>query len=106
MAIKIDNGIPSRGVVSDQNSKVKAKHGDTASHAQSSRNENSAERVSITKVSIDLKNALESFSEIPVVDTMRVEQLKSDIQKNVYKIDFARVAQNMIKFERLLQGND
>jgi negative regulator of flagellin synthesis FlgM len=106
MTIKVDNENPNRVVVSGQNSKVRATQGESVSQTQRSRNANSADRVTITRVSIDLKNALDSLSDVPVVDAKRVEEIKNAIQQNTYKIDSSKVAQKMMQFERTLQGRD
>jgi negative regulator of flagellin synthesis FlgM len=106
MAIKLDNENPNRVVISGQNSNVKATKGETVRQTQHPRNANAEDRVTITRVSIDLQNALDSLASVPIVDAKRVDEIKNAIQQNTYQIDSAKVAQKMIKFERTLKGLD
>jgi negative regulator of flagellin synthesis FlgM len=107
MAITVNNENLNRVMVSGQNRNVKeVTQGETVRQTQRSRNANSEDRVTITRVSIDLQNALDSLSDVPIVDAKRVEEIKSAIQQNTYKIDSAKVAQKMMQFERTLQGLD
>jgi negative regulator of flagellin synthesis FlgM len=106
MTIKLDNENPNRVVVSGQNCNVKATQGESVRQTQRSRNANSEDKVTITRVSIDLQNALDSLSDVPIVDAKRVEEIKSAIQQNTYQIDSSKVAQKMMQLERTLLGRD
>jgi flagellar biosynthesis anti-sigma factor FlgM len=106
MEIHKNHGNSNRVVVSGQNSNVKVTQGETARQTQRSRNANSEDRVTITKDSIGLQNALDSLAKAPIVDAKRVEAIRSAIQQNTYHVDSAEVAQKMMQFERTLQRLD
>lgn len=55
--------------------------------------------VSITSEAQELQNVQTKMSNIPEVDTQKVEEIKLAIAEGRYKIDVEQLATNMAKFE-------
>ncbi len=62
----------------------------------------SADTVSLTETSSQLRSIESSLSALPVVDTQRVEAIKQSIADGSYQIDAQSVANKLIDFEAIL----
>jgi len=60
--------------------------------------------VSITAASKALKTAEESLGKVPVVDSKRVENVKSALESGHFRVDNERIADKFVQLERALAG--
>lgn len=72
----------------------------------SSSRQNDADSVEITSVAQELKNALTSMSSTPVIDTERVEAVRTALANGSYQIDAETIAEKMIQMERSLPNDE
>lgn len=68
--------------------------------------QNGADSVEITTVARELKNALTSMSSTPVIDTKRVEAVRTALANGNYRIDAETIAEKMIQMERSLPKDE
>ena len=61
-----------------------------------------ADAVSFTETAAKLRDLESTLRTVPVVDTERVDAVKKAVDEGTYKVDHARVADKMMKFEGLL----
>jgi len=61
-----------------------------------------ADTVSLTDTSAQLRSIENSLASLPVVDTQRVEAIKLAIADGSYQIDAESVADKLINFEQIL----
>jgi len=61
-----------------------------------------ADTVSLTETSAQLRSIESSLAALPVVDTQRVEAIKQSIADGSYQIDAQSVADKLIDFEAIL----
>lgn len=76
------------------------------SNAKSIKSEFGGDRIEITANSDQIKKALESAGETPVIDRARVEAIKQALANGAYVIDPERIAQKMSQFADLLTPED
>lgn len=61
-----------------------------------------ADTVSLTETSAQLRSIESSLASLPVVDTQRVEAIKLAIADGSYEVDSASIADKLIDFEQIL----
>ncbi len=61
-----------------------------------------ADSVEITTVAQELKSALASMSSTPIINTERVEAVRTVLANGNYRIDAESIAEKMIQMERSL----
>jgi len=61
-----------------------------------------ADTVSLTETSAQLRSIESSLASLPVVDTQRVESIKQAIADGSYQVDAQAVADKLIDFEAIL----
>jgi len=69
---------------------------------QSNGRPSTADTVSLTETSAQLRSLESSLAELPVVDTQRVESIRQAIADGSYQIDAQTVADKLIDFEATL----
>ncbi len=62
----------------------------------------SEDSVRLTGAAMRIKSLEEQIARLPIVDTQKVEQVKSLINDGKYELNSARIADKMISFERNL----
>jgi len=64
-----------------------------------------ADSVEITSVAKELKSALASASTAPIINTQRVEAVRTALANGNYRIDAETIAEKMIQMEQTLPDN-
>lgn len=78
----------------------------TQSQANPAQPANQTDSVQLTETAAILQRAQSRLSTVPVVDTQKVESVKSAIDSGQYSVDSARVADKMVQLEGLLSGKN
>jgi len=81
---------------------VNAGRRDPANSQQSNGRPSTADTVSLTETSSQLRSLENTLAELPVVDTQRVESIRQSIADGSYQVNAARVADQLINLERTL----
>jgi len=74
----------------------------TVEQQSSSGRPSTADTVSLTETSAQLRSLESSLASLPVVDTQRVEAIKLAIADGSYQVDAQTVADKLIDFEAIL----
>ena len=64
----------------------------------------SADTVSLTETSAQLRSIESSLASLPVVDTQRVEAIKLAIADGSYQVDSTSIADKLIDFKQILDN--
>ncbi|MDT8404496.1 flagellar biosynthesis anti-sigma factor FlgM [Sulfuriflexus sp.] len=73
----------------------------TAAQQETGRS-STADTVSLTNTSAQLRSLENTLAELPVVDSQRVESIKQALADGSYEIDAQRIADKLISFESSL----
>ena len=65
-------------------------------------NKTTGDSVSLTGMSQRIKAMEEQVARLPIIDTQKVEQVRTAINNGSYEFNSERIAEKMIKFEREL----
>jgi len=104
MPIEI-TGQNSSPVQNDRNSRPENNVGrsePTVEQQSSGGRPSTADTVSLTETSAQLRSIESSLAALPVVDTQRVEAIKQAIADGSYQVDAQTVADKLIDFEAIL----
>ena len=96
------NNIKSTGqaeLTANRNVNVRA---DSAAPAVTGSTEQSSDTVSLTNTATQLQSLQQTLSDVPEVDSGRVEALRAAIADGSYTVDANELAQNLIGFEQQL----
>ncbi len=75
---------------------------DSESGSVSDSNKTTKDSVSLTDMSQRIKAMEEQVARLPIIDTQKVEQVRTAINNGTYEFNSERIAEKMIKFEREL----
>ena len=75
---------------------------DSSSQAVTGSTEQSSDTVSLTNTATQLQSLQQTLSDVPEVDSGRVEALKASSADGSYTVDANELAQNLIGFEQQL----
>ena len=76
---------------------VDSESGNVADSSQAAK-----DSVSLTGMSQRVKAMEEQIARLPIIDTQKVEQVRTAINNGTYEFNSERIAEKMIKFEREL----
>lgn len=62
-----------------------------------------ADQVTLTQSARDLQQVAAAVEKAPVVDARKVEATRQSIRNGTYSIDAGRIADNILRFEKLLK---
>jgi len=105
MPIEI-NGQNNNPVPADRNTRPENNVGrsEPSVDQNSSGRPSTADTVSITETSAQLRSIESNLASLPVVDTQRVEAIKLAIADGSYQVDAESVADKLINFEQILDS--
>ncbi len=75
---------------------------DSESGSVSDGSKTAKDSVSLTGMSQRIKAMKEQVARLPIIDTQKVEQVRTTINNGTYEFNSERIAEKMIKFEREL----
>jgi negative regulator of flagellin synthesis FlgM len=76
----------------------------TASQQETGSNSTVTDSVSLTDTAARLQKLENTIAELPVVDSQRVEDIRSAISNGEYEVDPGRIAEKMVSFDSELNG--
>ena len=102
MAIEI-NGLPqSQTQTAAERQQVDVGRGEPSAPEQETGNSTSADTVSLTDTASNLQKLENTISELPVVDSGRVESIRQSIASGDFEVNAESTAENMLRFEEEL----
>ncbi len=75
---------------------------DSKSGSVSDSSKTAKDSVSLTDMAQRIKAMEEQVARLPIIDTQKVEQVRTAINNGTYEFNSERIAEKMIKFEREL----
>ena len=95
---------PNHATISGLSNQQQAEQSNNRAKASNSDSGGSADNVSLTDQAEKLRTLESSIEKQPVVDTKRVESIKSAILDGTYSVDANKTAEKMAEFERLIDS--